>query len=261
MPTLPTGFNRTIAAFALLASANGLFFIKNVQAQTVDAASVAVQAATSGVVAEAGNRVSLAASASVDVAHDWMSLSLSTTRDGADANTVQAQLRTALDAALAVARPKAEKDRLDLRTGNFSLSPRYGREGRIDGWQGSVELVLEGRDFERITATAGKVSSLTMNGISFGLSPQTRTALESDLQAQAIERFKTKAREITRAFGLGSYQLVEVNVGGVDGGEAAPRPMVMMAKSARVGVADAGVPAEPGRSTVQLSVNGTIRLK
>ena len=140
-----------------------------------------------------------------------MSLNLSTTRDGSDAAAVQAQLRNALDAALAVAKPQAEKDRMELRTGSFSLSPRYGRDGKINGWQGSVELTLEGRDFERITATAGKVSSLTLNGIHFGLSPKARTALESDLQAQAIERFKTKAKEIAAAFGMGGYQIMQVD--------------------------------------------------
>lgn len=230
--------------------------MQNVQAQAVMAEAPATVA-----LADASNQVRLSASASVEVRHDWMSLSLSTTRDGADAPAVQAQLKTALDAALAVVRPQADKERMDLRTGNFSLSPRYGRDGKINGWQGSVELTLEGRDFERITATAGKVSSLTLNGIAFGLSPKARLALESELQAKAIDRFKAKAKEVATAFGMGGYQLMQVNVGAVDGGDAGPRPMMAMAMRASVADAATPVPTEPGRSTVQLSVSGTIRLK
>ena len=254
--------NKTIAACAMLACASCVFYSNSTLAQSAEPASPGAPVHARAGWADPGNRVSLSASASVEVRQDWMSLNLSTTRDGSDAAAVQAQLRNALDAALAVAKPQAEKDRMELRTGSFSLSPRYGRDGKINGWQGSVELTLEGRDFERITATAGKVNSLTLNGIHFGLSPKARTALESDLQAQAIERFKTKAKEIAAAFGMGGYQIMQVDVGAVDGGaEAGHRPMLMMA--ARSGMADAAppVPAEPGRTTVQLSVSGPIRLK
>ena len=79
---------------------------------------------------------------------------------------------------------------------------------------------------------------------------------------RASERFKTKAKEIAAAFGMGGYQIMQVDVGAVDGAaEAGHRPVLMMA--ARSGMADAAppVPAEPGRTTVQLSVSGSIRLK
>jgi len=235
-----------VAKKLMVASATGIFLLNSAGAQEVQGP-------------DSGNRVSLSATASVEVAQDWMTLSLSTTRDGVDAATVQAQLKSALEAALAVARPAADKDRLDLRTGQFSLSPRYGRDGKINGWQGSVELTLSGRDFERITFTAGKVQTLTLNSIGFGLSPAARSALESDLQARAIGRFKAKAQEVAVAFGHTRYQLLQVNVGAVDLDGGGPRPMLAMAT--RSPTADAAVPAEPGRTTVQLSVNGTVRLQ
>lgn len=238
-----------IAINLILTSATGIFYSKSVLAQD------GAMAATSG------NRVSLSASASVEVQQDWLSMNLSTTRDGTDAAAVQAQLKQALDAALAVARPQAEKDKLEVRTGNFSLSPRYGRDGKISGWQGSVELVLEGRDFVRISTTAGKVQTLTMQGMSFGLSPAARVALESDLQAQAIARFRAKAVEIAKSFGHQGYSLVQVNVGAVDGNGGAVRPMMAMSAKSALSMADAPVPLEAGRSTVQLSVSGTVSLK
>lgn len=138
------------------------------------------------------NVVQLSASGSVEVQQDLLAISMSTTRDGPDAATVQAQLKLALDAALGEAKKAALPGQLDVRTGNFTLYPRYGRDGKINGWQGSTELVLEGRDFARISTTAGKVQTLTLANVSFGLSREQRAKEEGDAQAVAIDRFKAR---------------------------------------------------------------------
>lgn len=102
------------------------------------------------------NVAQLSANGSVEVQQDLLAISMSTTREAADANVVQTQLKTALDAALIEAKKASLAGQLDVRTGNFSLYPRYGKDGKINGWQGSSELVLEGKDFARISAAAGK---------------------------------------------------------------------------------------------------------
>ena len=75
---------------------------------------------------------------------------------------------------------------LDVRTGNFSLYLTHDKNGKVNGWQGSTELVLNGRDFSRITATAGKIKSLTLADVSFGLSREQRAKVEDEAQAIAI---------------------------------------------------------------------------
>ena len=67
----------------------------------------------------------LSASASVEVTKDVLAVTFSTTREGTDANAVQAQLKQALDAALAEAKKAARPGQVDVQTGNFSLYPRY----------------------------------------------------------------------------------------------------------------------------------------
>ena len=85
-------------------------------------------------------------------------LSLSTSIDGNDAADVQARLKVAVDKALQVVKPSAEEGKMDVSTGNFRLNPRYNsKDGKINGWNGYAEVVLEGTDFARITAAAGKV--------------------------------------------------------------------------------------------------------
>jgi predicted secreted protein len=200
----------------------------------------------------------LSASGSVEVQQDLLSLSLSTTREGTDANAVQGQLKAALDAALTEARKAALPGQLDVRTGNFSLHPRYTQGGRISGWNGTAELVLEGRDFGRITQTAAKIQTMTLGGVSFGLSREQRTKVETDAQTIAIERFKAKAAELAKGFGFTGYSLREVSVNANDQG--IPRP-VRMAMEAKASSADSALQVEAGKSTVMVTVSGTVQLK
>jgi predicted secreted protein len=206
------------------------------------------------------NVVNLSSSGFLEVPQDWLSMSLSTTREGTDAVTVQNQLKVALDAALVVARAAAQPQQLEVRTGQFSIYPRYTDKGKISGWQGSTELVIEGRDFARISATAGKVQTLTMSNMGFSLSREARLKLESDVQAMAIERFKVKAGEVAKGFGFAGYSLREVSVSSADqeGRPFQPRAMAMEAKAA---MSDAAVPVEPGKSTVNVTVSGSVQLR
>jgi predicted secreted protein len=204
------------------------------------------------------NILSLQTSGQVEVQQDLLMISMNTTKEGMDAVTVQTQLKTALEAALLEAKKAVLPGQLEVRTGNFNLYPRYGREGKINGWQGSTELVLEGRDFARISSTAGKIQSLTLGQVSFGLSREARARVEGEAQAMAIERFKTKATEVAKGFGLSGFSLREISVNSNDQG-GMPRPR-MMAMESRAAASDAPVPVEAGRSTVVVTVSGSVQL-
>jgi predicted secreted protein len=205
------------------------------------------------------NVLQLSATGTVEVQQDLLSLSLTTTREGADPNAVQSQLKQALDAALAEARKSAQPGQLDVRTGNFGLYPRHSREGKISGWQGTAELVLEGRDFARITQTAGRIQTMTLGAVGFGLSREQRAKAEGDAQGIAIDRFKVKAAELARNFGFQGYSLREVAVNTNEPGF--PRPVRTMALEARAAQADMAVPVEAGKSAVVVTVSGSVQLR
>ena len=180
------------------------------------------------------NVLQLSATGQVEVQQDLLTLSLTTSREGADAAGVQAELRKALDAALAQVKTTAQPGQMDVRTGDFSIHPRYNRDGKISGWQGRAELVLEGRDFARITQAAARASSLTIGNIAFGLSREQRARVEGEAQALAIESSDDSGLQ--------------------------PR-MYGMAKEARAMAADAPVPVEPGKSIVQATVSGSVQAR
>nr|WP_315228597.1 SIMPL domain-containing protein [uncultured Albidiferax sp.] len=233
---------RSIAVAALLASAGSVFSQETGSSQVPR------------------NVVQLSASGTVEVQQDLLTMVLSTSRDGADAGVVQTQLKVALDAALAEAKKAAQPGQLDVRTGNFSLFPRYGKDSKIVGWQGNTELVLEGRDFARIAATAGKINTLTMGNVSFGLSRTQRAQVEGQAQTMAIEQFKAKAGEIAKGFGFASYSLREVSVNASDNG-GTPRPRMVAMEAKMSSMSDAALPVEAGKSTVQVTVSGAVQLK
>jgi predicted secreted protein len=206
------------------------------------------------------NLAQLSAVGSVEVQQDLLSISMNTTRDGADASAVQTQLKQALDTALAQARQAAAPGQMEVRTGNFSLNPRYGKDGKLSGWQGTTELVLEGRDFTRITTTAGKIQTLTLANVSFALSRDQRAKVEGEAQTLAIERFKAKAGEIAKGFGFSGYSLREVAVNGNDQGPS-PRPYVMSMQAKSSIASDSAVAVEAGKTTVTVNVSGSVQMK
>lgn len=204
------------------------------------------------------NVIGLSSSASLEVTKDLLSVTLSATRDGTDAASVQSALKQALDAALAEAKKAAKPGQIDVQTGNFSLFPRYSPKGGITGWQGTAELGLEGRDIPGIAKLTGRITTMTIARVGSGLSKEQREKVESEVAAEAIARYRVKAADYARQFGFSGYTLREVNVNSNEPVAYASAPMMRMnAKSAD---AAESLPVELGKGTVTVSVNGTVQL-
>jgi predicted secreted protein len=202
--------------------------------------------------------LTLAASAAVDVQYDVISMTLAATREGSDASAVQAQLRQAIDAALNDARRLQRPGQIDVRTGAFSLTPRYGSRGaQITGWVGTGEVVLEGRDLAGIAQAAGRLGTVTVARVGYTLSRETRERVEADAVAQAIARFRARAADYAKQFGFNGYTVREINVGTAD--PVIVQPMMrqrMVASEA----ADSSIPVEAGKATVTVTVNGSVQM-
>lgn len=201
--------------------------------------------------------LTLAASAAIEVQFDVMAMTLSSTREGSDAAAVQAQLRQALDVALAEARKAVRPGQLDMRTGAFSLSPRYGNKGAITGWVGQAELVLEGRDMSAIAQLAGRLGTLTVARVGYSLARDTRERVEAEATAQAITKFRARATDYAKQFGFTGYAVREVNVG--TGEPVFIQPMLRARAMASV-ASDESIPVEAGKATVTVTVNGSVQM-
>ncbi len=203
--------------------------------------------------------VSLSASATVEVTKDLLNVVLSTNKEGQDAATVQTQLKQALDAALAEARKAAKPGQIEVQTGNFSLYPRYAPKGGLTGWQGSAELVIEGKDMSGIGALTGRITTMSVARVSQGVSRELREKVESDLAAQAIARYRAKAADYAKHFGYSGYVIREVNVSGTEPPGFVPMPMVRAKAMASV-ASDEALPVEAGKAQLAVNVSGSVQL-
>jgi predicted secreted protein len=209
--------------------------------------------------AGAQNLLTLSATATIEVPRDLLSITFSTHREGPDAAAVQAQLMQALAAALAEARKQARPGQVEVSTGNFSLYPRPQPKGGPGLWQGMAELRVEGRDIEAITQLVGRIHTLSVAQVSYGLSREARDKVQAEVTAMAIARFRRQAEAQAKAFGFDSVSLRAVEVSASETGP--PMPMYRAA-AAEVAVGAAPpLPVETGKAEIGATVSGTVQMK
>jgi predicted secreted protein len=204
--------------------------------------------------------VHLSASASSSVKPDWMVITLAVQKEGTEAATVQKQINAQVTAALALAQASAQVGLLDVSTGQLSVSPRYGRDGKINGWMGLGELLLQGRDIDRMTALAGRLQGMTVSQVQWEVSPELKRQTESRIQGQAVAQFQARASALASSLGFSTYGLREVRVTTQEnGGDIQPR----MVSAQMDGVTSSPMPiaAQAGQSRVVVNVSGSIQLK
>lgn len=219
--------------------------------------------------AHALNRLTLTASASIEVPMDELSVTLAVVREAADAASVQAQMSQVLEAALGEARKHARPGELEVRTGAFSLNPRYappparpvpGYTPSIIGWQGRAELHLEGRDQRTVAALAGRLAGMSVARVGYSLSKPARERAEAQTTREAIARFRERAQSYAEQFGLRGYVVREVQVGMDGGSPPFAESRGMMLRAAALPMADVPLPVEAGRTTVSSTVSGSIQM-
>ena len=222
------------------------------QAQDLDNANQSI--------ASISNIVHLQASGSVEVPPDWLSFVLTSTVQDKNPQALQRQLKTALDSALLEARKAEHPGDLELRTGAFNLNPVYAKDGSISNWQGVAELILQGRNFEKITSTAGTIHSMTVARTSLGLSKELQESAEATALDQAVTQFRAKALQLAHGFGFSAYTLRDVSING-RAVQNDPAPGMLRMAAMASPAPDTPVSVEAGKSLVRITLTGTVQLK
>jgi len=249
--------NKTLLALApasLLAAAFALPLPATAQAAAAPVLPVVVaQKDPEGV-------VSLNSNATIQVPNDWIAVQFSTSKEGTDANAVQAALKEALGAALAQARAVAKPDgHVEVQGGGFSLQPRFNNKGVVNGWTGTTSLLVQGRDMGTIAELAGKVLSMTVGSLDYSVSREAREKVEGEVAAQAIARFRAKAADYARAFGYAGFVVREVAV--TTDAAQPPVPRMYAMKAMAPSASDEALPVEAGKGAVTSTVSGTVQMK
>ena len=206
------------------------------------------------------NLLNLTAQSSVKATQDYLSVTLSASRDGATGQAVQAELKKVMDQAIILANPLEAGDLLQAKTGQFRVVPVYdSRDQRIQGWRGTAQLIIEGKDFVRITTLAGNIQKMPVTNVAFGLSPSARAKYEEEAQKLAVADFRQRAKLLTEQFGFSNYSIDNVHV---NASHDMPMPMARMEMAASMPAKMASpIPVEAGETTVTVVVNGSVQMR
>lgn len=218
--------------------------------------SQAAGARESSVAPAAGTRMTLQATASAEIPLDTVRITLAAETEAADQATASKELATTLAAAAKAAQGAAG---IASHTGNYGIWPSRDQAGKINGWHGRGEIVLESKDFAAASELATRMNDkVAISGIVFVLSNEARRAQERKLLGQVAQAFRARALEAAKAFGFAGYRIEQLDLNGAGGMPPVPRPMPMMRMAAKADEVDA--PLEGGNVTVSVSVSGTIVL-
>ena len=200
--------------------------------------------------------VHLEASVSRDVLEDTAHAVLFIEKEHVSAVLAQQQVSDVLSAALA----KAQKGKdVSVKTGRTSTYAVYGKDNRMTGWRVRGELVLESQNVAALSQSVTVLAeTMSIEKMWFSLSPEARRKVQEALQGDAIIAFQKKAEAATRQFGYARYALSEARI--VTGGQSVRFHEGVMQLS-RAKAASAAVPMEAGKTTVSVSVSGTIKLE
>lgn len=209
---------------------------------------------------EAGQLVlnlSLTEQAQVD--QDTLNASLQYVAQGRDRRALQEEVNRAMQAALAVAR---EASTVQAETSHYHVQiVQTGRPSRTDienpVFRAQQGLQLKSEDSAALLELLGALQAegLTLSGLYYSLSPAAHERVAGELLHSALTKLQSRASDAASVLRKGSAELVEVSMDGSPNFMEARMRMPMMAMAADSAVDFAPPAAEPGQTTVSVSVS------
>ncbi|GAA5236741.1 DUF541 domain-containing protein [Verticiella sediminum] len=203
-------------------------------------------------------RLTLQAEAVSEVTQDKVQITLATEIEGAEQADVSQRLTKTVNDTLAAVKGKAPAS-VQVRTGNYRLWPNTDRDGKITGWRGRGEVVLESNDLPAASKLAAEAGAMSIADVAFSLSREAREAEEKRLLGEAAEAFRQRAADAAKAFGFADYRIRSIDLSGSGSVYPKYQPQMM-----RAGVADAAAAPlqfEAGMATVTVTVQGEVVLQ
>lgn len=127
-------------------------------------------------------------------------------------------------------------------------------------WVTRATVRIKSQDLEALSRYLGNASAdFAVERIASGLRHETRSQLTGTLRGEAIAAFLAKAGEAARGFGHPAFEIARVSVED-GGGPVRPYPAPMLAQARVALAAPPPLTITEGRTLVQVTVSGSIRL-
>lgn len=201
------------------------------------------------------NLVSVSAQAEREVANDTLTAVMAVDSEGNDPAALADGVNRAMREALKVAQGYRG---VKARSLNYQTWPVYDK-ARVVRWRVRQELRLESREFAQATELIGKLqSTLVVSSLAAGLSSEAHKQAENALIVEALTAFHERAEIVRDAQKAKGYRVKDLQIN--TGGGAQPR-MYAAQRAGGVSASVAAPSVEPGASTIQVNVSGTVQLQ
>lgn len=200
-------------------------------------------------------QLTLSADAWREVVQDRVAVTLYASHDADQPAQAQARVNERLGPVLERLRKQAD---LEVESAGYRTDPVW-KDSKITGWRARGAIRITAAPSETFNALIGELStSLNVESIAHFLSREARTSVERALIDDAVGAFRAKADAAAAALGFSGWRLHAVSLGDSGGGHPEPMPRMMMARAAADSAAPA--PIAEGRTTVSVTVSGSVVL-
>ncbi len=200
------------------------------------------------------DRIEFSVVATRQVENDTLVAILYVQQEGEDAGRLADQVNRGIQWGLAKAR---KTPGLKIQTLDYHTSPVY-RNQKLQGWRVSQSMRLESRDSSQMSRIIGTLQErLAVRSVQYDVSRERRSQVETELIAEAIQKFTKRAELITAELDRKGYRLVKLNVNTSSSPPPVRRPRLM---AMRAEAAAAPPELEAGTQALQVGVSGTIEL-
>ena len=201
------------------------------------------------------DRIEFSVVATRQVENDTLVAILYVQREGEDTGRLADEVNRSMQWAMATARKASG---LKIQTLDYRTSPVH-RNQKLQGWRVSQSMRLESRDSSQLGRIIGTLQErLAVRSIHYDVSRERRSQVETELIAEAIQKFTKRAELITAELDRKGYRVVKMNVNTSSSPPPRRGPQLM---AMRAEAAAAPPELEAGTQTLQVQVSGTVELK
>ena len=204
----------------------------------------------------AGHKVNFSYEEVMQLENDRMELQFAAIAEGESSADVSLKINRRMQQAKTILQ-NAEVE--SLQTGNYHVSPVYGKNRVISHWRGRQTLTISAKTDANLDKVLTRLQEpLAFQSMGFKLSREKRQNAEASLLKTAIQGYQAKASVIAKGFSHQSYRLIQTNI---QPHTSAPvvRYSAPMAMEARVASSPAPY-QEQGNSDVRVRITGSLLL-
>ena len=211
--------------------------------------------------------LNLSASEELELTQDELVASLRYEVTGDNAKDVQSEINGKIQEGL-----KAGKavESVKVSTGGYNVwqnyRPRPTENGKDDEaeeaeWRGQQTISLEGKNAEEFLKLVTDLQGMGFlnSNLSYTLSSEKQKEVQDELMTMALKKLQERAKVAADALGKSTTQFIEINAD--NSGNPGPMPMMRAEMAQMDGGAMNKASAEPGETTVSMTVSARILLK